>query len=86
METLQRSIILPASDVGSQSADELSGIHERQPTRHSKHRARKLDFAFEKRPIGKNMPASSRRRSLSAGCFFEVIDWSEDQASLPFRE
>jgi hypothetical protein len=45
----------------------------------------KPDFASARRPDWKQPAANLDSEMLKRGMFFEVIDWSEDQAQLPFE-
>jgi hypothetical protein len=42
--------------------------------------------ASVKRPSGSCTPLISRPEMLRRGMFFDVIDWSEDQGTLPLTE
>ena len=43
-------------------------------------------FRVRDTPDWKKHAADLEAEMLQRGMFFEVIDWSEDQASLPFEE
>jgi hypothetical protein len=43
-------------------------------------------FRVRKTPDWKKHAAELEAEMLRRGMFFEVIDWSEDQATLPFGE
>jgi len=49
-------------------------------------RVGKPDSASAKRLTGKKHAAELESEMLRRGMFFEAIDWSEDQATLPFEE
>ena len=43
-------------------------------------------FRIRETPDWKEHAAALEAEMLKRGMFFEVIDWSEDQASIPFEE
>ena len=51
----------------------------------SKTKVRKIDFRVRETPDWKKHAADVEGEMLKRGMFFEVIDWSEDQAQLPFE-
>jgi hypothetical protein len=79
--------------------DELSSLHERQPNLDVyeavrgalaaddaiKKQGEETKFRIRETPDWKEHAAALEAEMLRRGMFFEVIDWSEDQASLPFE-
>jgi hypothetical protein len=55
-----------------------------RPTTPSSVRARKPGSAFARQPSGHAGELESEM--LKRGMLFDVVDWSEDQTSLPFDE
>jgi hypothetical protein len=52
----------------------------------SKRQGIATQFRVRETPEWKKHAADLEQEMLKRGMFFEVIDWSEDQATLPFDE
>jgi len=57
-----------------------------RPTMRSQDRAWGTRFRVRETPDWKKHAADLEQEMLKRGMFFEVIDWSEDQATLLFEE
>ncbi len=51
-----------------------------------KNQGEETKFRVRETPDWRKHAADIEAEMLKRGMFFEVIDWSEDQASLPFEE
>jgi hypothetical protein len=78
--------------------DELRGLYERQPYDDVREfrgalgaddglraEGREARFRVRETPDWKRHAGELESEMLKRGMFFEIIDWSEDQASLPFE-